>query len=281
MQIKNFPHVTSIADDDVFLVQTATDNAYKYIKASELKTYFGSGSGTGAGGGTGGSTQTFADQMKAITSFSLLLATDTVVNSPGTSSVQQWTDQSGNSKHASYVDGVYPSVVANGCPSGKGSINFFGNTHLDMPVAVTGTQKTIWVACFNQSSSGQDTYMLGSKSGVMIFGYDNGNSAAPRLYAGNSDYFSSSIYSATYYQWKIFELNIDASRNATLTVNNVVDSKTIQSSSDFNFDRISGYSGGRYLNGQLAVVAATTNSLTSQQRQSIRNLIATYVGITL
>ncbi|MHC5825575.1 MAG: hypothetical protein ACYT04_59420, partial [Nostoc sp.] len=54
MDIKSFPPITAISAGDYFLVQTASDGAYKSILASDLQTYFGSSSGSGSGdsGGT-------------------------------------------------------------------------------------------------------------------------------------------------------------------------------------------------------------------------------------
>jgi hypothetical protein len=52
MDIKGFPIITTLSDSDYFLVQTASDGAYKSILASDLKTYFG-----GSGGGSSSATK--------------------------------------------------------------------------------------------------------------------------------------------------------------------------------------------------------------------------------
>lgn len=53
MQIKDYPLITSLADDDLILVETASDNAFKSVKASTLKTYCGVA--TTSSGSSGGS----------------------------------------------------------------------------------------------------------------------------------------------------------------------------------------------------------------------------------
>lgn len=50
MQIKDYPLITSLSDNDLLIVQTANDNAFKSIKASTLKAYCGS---TATGGSSG------------------------------------------------------------------------------------------------------------------------------------------------------------------------------------------------------------------------------------
>lgn len=47
MDIKGFPIITTVSDSDYFLIQAASDGAYKSILASDLKAYFG-----GSGGGS-------------------------------------------------------------------------------------------------------------------------------------------------------------------------------------------------------------------------------------
>lgn len=44
MQIKDFPNISILTENDLLLVQTASDGAFKNIKGSDLKAYFG-GSG--------------------------------------------------------------------------------------------------------------------------------------------------------------------------------------------------------------------------------------------
>ncbi len=46
MQINQYPAITSIGDGDFFLIQTASDGAYKSILASDLQAYFGSSTST-------------------------------------------------------------------------------------------------------------------------------------------------------------------------------------------------------------------------------------------
>jgi len=53
MKINQYPEITSLSDDDFFLVQTASDGAYKSILASDLQTYFGKNSGSSSNGSTG------------------------------------------------------------------------------------------------------------------------------------------------------------------------------------------------------------------------------------
>ena len=51
MQIKDYPLITTLSDDDLLLVQTASDNAFKSIKASSVKTYCGGASTTTSSSG--------------------------------------------------------------------------------------------------------------------------------------------------------------------------------------------------------------------------------------
>jgi hypothetical protein len=53
MQINQYPQITSVSDGDLFVVQTASDDALKCIAASDLQAYFGSASTTGGTGTTG------------------------------------------------------------------------------------------------------------------------------------------------------------------------------------------------------------------------------------
>lgn len=46
MQINKYPRITTIADGDLFLVETASDSAYKSIIGSDLKACFAAGSGS-------------------------------------------------------------------------------------------------------------------------------------------------------------------------------------------------------------------------------------------
>ncbi|MEH2302866.1 MAG: hypothetical protein V7K88_28790 [Nostoc sp.] len=52
MQIKDYPLITALSNDDLLLVQTASDDAFKSLKVSDLKSYIGVSSSSGSGSGS-------------------------------------------------------------------------------------------------------------------------------------------------------------------------------------------------------------------------------------
>ncbi|MEH1907445.1 LamG domain-containing protein [Nostoc sp.] len=74
MQINQYPAITSISDGDLFMIQSASDGAYKSISASDLQAYFGGNSSTGGTGGTGSS-----DSDNLFSSVVLLLSNNNTV----------------------------------------------------------------------------------------------------------------------------------------------------------------------------------------------------------
>ena len=68
MQVNQFPLITTLSGDDVFLVQTNSDGAYCSIKFSDLQTLLGSsssssGGDTGVSGGSGSSGSSNSSQV--------------------------------------------------------------------------------------------------------------------------------------------------------------------------------------------------------------------------
>ncbi|GEM_PF-3615781 len=52
MKINDFPNIVTVADADLLLVQTVSDQAYKNIKFSDLKQYFAAASNSGSNSNT-------------------------------------------------------------------------------------------------------------------------------------------------------------------------------------------------------------------------------------
>ncbi|WP_138504067.1 hypothetical protein [Nostoc sp. PA-18-2419] len=261
------------ASGDYFIGIDSNGELYKITKSDLLA---GLSNNNTSGSNTSGSNTSLVDNLKAITTWNQLLISDTT----GTSgNVTNWTDQSGNALDASNSSN-YPTVLTNSTPSGKQAVNFDGSQYLTH-TAISGTAKTIFIAAKHTNISLTDGYLLGNSSGnVKIFGYDDGANS-PRLYSSNSDYFASSNYNNVSNQWKIFELTISNTKVCTLYINGTQDTKQITLNDDFESTRISGYSGGRNFVGQIAVIAQKNALLDASTRQSIRQKIADWVGITL
>ncbi|MEH2138684.1 hypothetical protein [Nostoc sp.] len=127
MQIKDYPLITALSDDDLLLVQTANDSAYKCITKANLFSGYSS---------TGGSTPTTPPTATDYpTGMKLWLEGGSLL------------DKSGNANHATPVGSSSPTVITS--TSGKPALKWNGS----------GTQE-LQVTPFLQGTNGATLYCV-------------------------------------------------------------------------------------------------------------------------
>ena len=118
-QIKDYSIIPTINDSDLLLVQTSIDGAYRSIKASDLKTYFGTaGSSTTSGGTTNDNSFPVRVQYR--------MSAQNIDHGPNPNLVYGTLDLSNNGIGGLAANQNYPELIPSFI-NGKPAIKFSGN----------------------------------------------------------------------------------------------------------------------------------------------------------
>jgi hypothetical protein len=153
MKIDGYPTITTLSDNDLLLIETASDSAYKGIKASDLKAYIGLSSGGSGGGGSGGTDS---------------LASDVVLLMPFTTATGT-TDSKGNTTTA--LNGA--SISTTQSKWGTGALYLNGSQQISVahnPAFSMGSSP-LTVECWIYPMSNNIT--IADKSGQAYVSYPN------------------------------------------------------------------------------------------------------------